>query len=417
MPTRAMSPRAMSTRRPFRERLTRPARADVAIALALGAVLLAGSAAAASGQDRGPLRPLGLLGYALIALSCVALAWRNAAPTATLLVTLVLGVGYESASYPGGPAPLAVVAALYTLAAHGHRLRALGLGLAATALLVGGRALFTHGLESPLLVAFPTTVVAALFAGQLVAGRRARRVEGERQRVETERAREVDTQRRVDAERLRIARELHDVVAHNISLINVQATMGVHLMETRPAEAAAALGAIKTASKQALRELRAILDVLRQADEDEPTRPTSGLAEVDSLARSTRLAGLPVEVVVVGDRRPVPSSVDVAAFRIIQESLTNALRYSGGAPTRVSIDYHPQSLVIDIVDDGDCASGGDGSGPGGAGLGGAGHSGAGHGIAGMTERAAAVGGTLRAGPIGAGGFGVHARLPLGSVAS
>lgn len=378
-----------------------PGRLDVVSGLALAAFMTAATALTVSfGPAQPDLRALGTAGYLLVALGGAVLAFRNAAPTVTFAIALVLGLVYQAAGYPGGPAPLPIVVALYNLAARGYRLRALGLGLAATVLLVGVRGVsVAHGFESPLAAAFPTAVVAALYAGQLVANRRtARRMAAERA-AEAERARELDTQRRIDAERLRIARELHDVVAHNISLINVQATMGVHLMDERPAEAAAALTAIKQASRQALGELRRILDVLRQADEAEPTAPAPGLAGLDAMVHSTGRAGLATRLTVLGTPRQLPSTVDVAAFRIIQESLTNALRYAGSAQTQVTLHYQAASLAVEIVDDGrsEVASAPAGSG---------------HGIAGMRERAAAVGGTLHAGPVNGGGFAVRADLPL-----
>lgn len=377
---------------------------DVMGGFAAAVLITAGTAVTVGNQHiDAPLRTLGPIGYLLVALGGGALALRNCAPTLTFAVTLGLGLIYQATAYPAGPAPLSIIVALYTVAARGERQRALGLGLIATILLIGARGLSgAHGIDSPLLVAFPTLVVAALYAGQLVAGRRIRRREAAQRAEDATRAREQETQRRVDAERLRIARELHDVVAHNISLINVQATMGVHLMDERPGEATAALAAIKAASKHALRELRRILDVLRQAEEAEPTAPAPGLAELDSLIVSTTQAGLPIQVRVLGQPRPLPPTVDVAAFRIIQESLTNALRYAGSAQTRVTLHFHPSSLTVEVADDGDDDTA---SVP----------LGSGHGIAGMRERAAAVGGTLHAEPAANGGFVVCAELPLTSV--
>lgn len=343
------------------------------------------------------LRELGPGGYLLVALGGAALIFRNTAPVMTFAVTLGLGIVYQAVSYQGGPDPLPIVVALYTIAALGGRQRALGFGLLATIVLVAVRSVSTDGFNSPLVIVFPTAVVGALYMGMMVASRRTERLEAAERAEQAERLREQETKRRVDAERLRIARELHDVVAHNISLISVQATVGVHLIDERPAEAAAALAAIKQASKQALRELRRILDVLRQADEAEPTAPAPGLAELDALIISTRHAGLPTELQVRGQRRPLPSTVDVAAFRIIQESLTNALRYASPAETRVTLDYEEGVLNLEVTDDGAAAATALGSG---------------HGIAGMRERAAAVGGSLHAEPLVGGGFSVRATLPV-----
>lgn len=370
------------------------------MAVAVALVVTAGTAAAAAAEPSSShLRTLGPAAYVLVAAGGLVLALRSTAPTATLAATLGLSLGYEASSFPGGPAPLPVVLALYTLAARGHRLRALGLGLGAIVLLVGTRGLVVgDSFSSPLFVVFPTTVLAAVFAGQVMATMRTRRADELQREAAAEQDRQRDTRRQVDAERLRIARELHDVVAHNISLINVQATMGVHLMDTRPEEAGAALSAIKSASKQALGELRRILDVLRQPDEAEPTAPAPGLAQLDALVATTRKAGLPVAVHLLGTPAPLPSIVDVAAYRIVQESLTNALRYAGGSPTRVHLHYRPGCVGLVIDDDGLGAP----TTP----------AGTGHGIAGMRERAAAVGGTLHAGHRSDGGFTVTAELPL-----
>lgn len=376
---------------------------DVTAAVAVTAIVLAGSAATVTAEQSQPYgRVPDLGGYLLMTAAGLALAFRNTAPTATFAVTLGLGMAYQAAAYPDGPDPLPIVVAIATIAAHGYRLRALGLGLLTSVLLVGTRAVsIDRGIDSPLLVASPTAVVVALFVGQLVATRRAQRADIARHRAAADRAREEDTRRQVDAERLRIARELHDVVAHHISLINVQATMGVHLIDTRPADAAAALAAIKTASRHALHELRRILDVLRQADEDEPTAPTPGVDALDALTATLNQAGLPTRLAILGTPRPLPVTVDVAAFRIVQEALTNALRYAGGADTRVTLHYRPDSLTLAVIDDG---------------AGAAVPRGLGHGITGMRERAAAVGGTLTAGAATRGGFAVHADLPLTAAA-
>jgi signal transduction histidine kinase len=380
----------------------RPALLDVLLAIGVAIAVLVGTYAAGSGDGAAShLRHLGPGGYLLAGLGALFLAFRNTAPTATLAATSVFALAYEASSYPGGPAPLPVVLALFTLAVHGHRLQSLGLGLAAIVLLLAVRGLVVgDSFTSPLFVVLPTTIVAALFAGQLSHALQTRRTDREQRTQLAEREREQDTRRQVDAERLRIARELHDVVAHNISLINVQATMGVHLMHTQPDEAAAALTAIKAASKQALRELRQILDVLRAPDDDEPTGPAPGLDQLDALVRAAQQAGLPVELTVTGTPHPVPATIDVAAYRIVQESLTNALRYAAGSRTRVHLDYTDTCLSLRVHDDGGTPHAG------------ATTAGSGHGIAGMRERAAAVGGTLTARPASPGGFTVTADLPF-----
>ncbi|MEO3936959.1 histidine kinase [Dermatophilaceae bacterium Soc4.6] len=374
---------------------------DLLTGVTVGAgVVVATALTAGADVVSAPLRPVGPLAYLLVAASGLALAWRNAAPTTTVLVTVALGVGYQGAGFPGGPAPVPIVLALYSIAHRGARLQSLGLGLLAILALLGARSLAVPGgFASPLLIAFPITVLAALFAGQLVAARRGQRQRTLERQAAAEQAREYDIQRRVDAERLRIARELHDVVAHNISLINVQATMGAHVIATRPAEATEALVAIKSASKQALRELRSILQVLRQADETDPTAPAPGLADLDAMLASTAHAGVDTVLTVSGTRRTLPSTVDVAAYRIIQESLTNVMRYAGPAPVQLQLHYADANLSVQV--DSDIDTGVDPR-----------FGGSGQGIAGMRERAAAVGGTLHAAPDGHGRFLVRADLPL-----
>ncbi|MGH3231144.1 MAG: sensor histidine kinase, partial [Streptosporangiaceae bacterium] len=169
---------------------------------------------------------------------------------------------------------------------------------------------------------------------------------------------------------------------------------------TQPEAVAEALQAIKSASKEGLRELRAILNVLRQADDTDPVQPAPGLAQLDALVAGARRAGLPITVAVAGEPFPLPAAVDVAAYRIVQESLTNVIRHAGPADATVRLRYHRDEIAIDVTDTGT-----------GTGTGAVGAS-AGHGQAGMRERAAAVGGTVQTGPRPGGGYQVTARLPV-----
>jgi signal transduction histidine kinase len=219
------------------------------------------------------------------------------------------------------------------------------------------------------------------------------------QAAEAARTRGEEARRRASEERLRIARELHDVVAHNISLINVQASTALHLIDERPEQARTALAAIKQASKEALGELRSVVDILRQSDEEPPRAPAPSLARLDDLVSRVSAAGLEVLTKVEGDRRPLPAPVELAAFRIVQEALTNVHRHAGAASATVHVTYGERDLTVRVDDDGRGASP-DGGAGGGAG------------IAGMRERVAALGGELEAGPRGEGGFRVLARLPL-----
>jgi signal transduction histidine kinase len=224
--------------------------------------------------------------------------------------------------------------------------------------------------------------------------------------AESRAARRAEERRRVSEDRLRMARDLHDVIGHNISLINVQATMGLDLIDSEPAQARAALAAIKTVSKDALGELRAMLTALRQDEMDAPREPAPGLDRLDELVDLTRAAGLPVVIEVSGHRVALPAAVDLTAYRIIQESLTNAARHAPGAPVTIRITYQPQAVLVEVLDDGHAMTRIGAAG---------GHTFSGEpgsGITGMRERAAALGGRLDAGMRPGGGFRVAARLPL-----
>jgi signal transduction histidine kinase len=220
-------------------------------------------------------------------------------------------------------------------------------------------------------------------------------------RLAAERSQAEETRRRAGEERMRIARELHDVLAHNISLINVQAGVALHLMDEQPGQSRGALVAIKQASNDALGELRSVLDVLRQGDEAPPRTPASGLAHLDRLVAGAEATGLEVRTRVEGTPRPLPAGTDLAAYRIVQESLTNVTRHAGPASATVLIAYGEQELTVQVDDDGRGVAA-DGSG-------------SGNGIRGMRERVAALGGELTTGPRPGGGFRVRARLPLDAV--
>jgi signal transduction histidine kinase len=190
------------------------------------------------------------------------------------------------------------------------------------------------------------------------------------------------------------------VIGHNISLINVQASMGLDLMDSQPEQARAALSAIKSASKEALEELRAMLTALRHDDDVAPRSPAPGLDRLPELIELTRAAGLTVEAEVIGKAPPLPAAVHLAAYRIIQESLTNVARHAGRARVTVRLTYDDADVHVEIDDDGKAPSGGDSA------------TGTGSGITGMRERAAALGGDLSAGFRQGGGFRVSARLPV-----
>ena len=249
----------------------------------------------------------------------------------------------------------------------------------------------------------------AIAAWLLVALAGAEGARGRRERfAQAKRARELQARRQADEERLRIAQELHDVLAHNISLINVRSGVALHLMDEKPEQARIALTAINDASADALREVRSVLGVLRGTGEHAPRAPTAGLVRLDDLISRTTAAGVGVTLEVHGERRPLPASIDLAAFRIVQETLTNIVRHAGASAATVELTYRPDELTVQIDDNGHGPGASDGRREASAG----GREGGGNGIPGMRERAAALGGTLDAGPRPSGGFRVRARIPL-----
>jgi signal transduction histidine kinase len=386
---------------------------DVAVALSTGA-LQVGFTALASQNLRGRL-PLDVLGFALLVAGPVALLGRRRWPLATMVVVAAVTVLFYALGYPFGPAWLALLVAFWTAVTSGQRLAAwLTAALAIPAFvaltaLVGRTPVPSVGG----VVAHLGWLLVVLVAAEVVRIRRERMQEAARTRAEEDR-------RRAGEERLRIARELHDVLAHNISLINVQAGVALHLMDEQPGQSRTALVAIKQASSDALRELRSVLDILRQGG-DAPRSPTSGLDSLDGLVANAAAAGLEVRTRVAGTPRPLPAGVDLAAFRIVQEALTNVTRHAGPATASVLVAYGDDGLTVQVDDDGrgvesaggrqltdsdrqDRRSGQSGQ---------SGRSGrSGNGIRGMRERAAALGGELAAGPRAGGGFQVSAHLPL-----
>jgi signal transduction histidine kinase len=213
-------------------------------------------------------------------------------------------------------------------------------------------------------------------------------------------ASQADQRRRQSEERLQVARDLHDVVGHNISLINVQANVGLKLLDSEPESVRAALGAIKAASKEALEELRTMLSALRRDEDAAPRSPAPGLDRLRELVELTRAAGLGVDLELADEASGLPPAVQLAAYRILQESLTNVTRHAGPARASVRVAYDGAALVLEVTDDGTFRPAGDAL------------TGSGSGIAGMRERVTALGGELSAGPRPGGGFAVRARLPV-----
>jgi signal transduction histidine kinase len=332
----------------------------------------------------------------LVVVAGTVLAWRHRYPRAVLCVSAAAVVAYSLAGWVNGVALLLPAVAMGTLATRLPIRRAVM--WAAVLLVVLEAATVANnpfGAFGGGVNVLPATIAVALLAGIATANRRAY-VGTVRDQVR--RDAERDAERRVDAERLRIARELHDVVAHTMATINVQASAASQVLRDRPEQAAESLTAIRAASKEGLRELRAILNVLRHADEaSDPTEPAPGLDRLDALVAGVRQAGLPVTVTITGEPYPLPAVTGLAAFRIIQEALTNTIRHAGPATAAVTVRYGSDDVFIEITDTGGGAKLTDGSG---------------HGLRGMRERAAAAGGTVEIGPMADGGFRVAARLPV-----
>jgi signal transduction histidine kinase len=374
----------------------------------------------------------------LVVLGGAALAWRQKYPRLVVCVATAATVAYTLPGYENGVPLLLPAVGLVTVATRFPVRHSVPWALTLTVVLMAVTAA-----NNPLgrygggFWIIPANNAVALFVGIAIANRtyvHSARLQAARQAT-------VDAQRRVEEERLRIARELHDVVAHTMATITVQAAAATQLLRDRPDEAAESLKAIRAASKDGLRELRAILDVLRTADSTDesadPTQPVPGLSRLDDLLAGVRAAGLPVTLTVQGRQRGLPAVTDLSAFRIIQEALTNTLRHAGPATAAVTVDYGEAALCVEVTDTGHgltdsaaeaayaayfvgaalpvpasvkrnpvaTSAGPVPASPVSAGAGG-------HGLRGMRERAAAAGGTIDIGPVRAGGFRVAATLPL-----
>jgi signal transduction histidine kinase len=341
-----------------------------------------------------------LAAYLLLAVPAVALIWRNSRPVGVFALAVAGAVGWAALGQIDGAALVPVIVALYWVALARPRRIAVAAGLAgAVAIFVTEGLLGPFGwLGGPNATMWPELLAAGAVGASVAARRQWLAAESDRA-SRAEQAREDETRRRVDAERMRIARELHDVVAHSMAVINVQATAASMQLADDPASAAQALQAIRGASKSGLRELRAILEVLRQVDGGSPVVPVPDLRAIAALTEATSAAGTPTTLEAAEPPVPVPPPVALAAYRIVQESLTNVVRHAGRVAATVSLRHDGGYLYVDVANDGGArpAAFSDGTGAG---------------LAGMRERAAALGGTLDAGPRPGGGFAVRARLPV-----
>ena len=379
-----------------------PWRWAAARVVALELVVVGGTFAVEAG---GP-HPPDATGYLLLALAAGATGLSRWSPLGMLGVALAAALAYVGrGGSEYGPLVLAVMSALY-VAVHPERPRRTVLIGAAT--LLGFYVVAAPSSGAGELVASLVHrlgwIAVPLVLAHAVASARANRAAAEERARLAEQTREEHAQRRVAEERLRIARELHDVVSHSISAINLQAGVAAHVMDERPEQARQALLTIKATSKEALRELRGILGLLRQGDEAEARAPAPSLDQLGGLVEATSQVGVPTRLTVNGPVRRLSPAVELAAYRIVQESLANVLCHAGAASAAVRLSYEDNRLAVEVADDGRARSASEGC-PSATG------NERGLGIVGMRERAAAVGGELEHGPRPDGGFRVCARLP------
>lgn len=365
--------------------------------VALGALLIGNAFIA---PDAGAV---GVLDVGLVVVAVVALALSRRYSVAALGILTADMLILHFRVHAGVSAAFAVLAAVYIAAWQGHRIPA---ALASVVFLGGFLAhdisVAPAGRPGQAIVERTSLLlgwfVAANVAGLVARARRAYLEQVEQRAAEAERTREEMALRRADEERLRIARDLHDTLTHNISVIKVQAGIAVHLARKEGQEPSAVLLAIQEASSAAMRELRATLDVLRTPS----TEDSVGLDRIGELATRTRAAGVPVQVSVSGRPRDVPPDVDEAGYRVVQEALTNVTRHAGSASAQIRVEYAPAQLTVSVIDDGMASPVEPVT--------------AGVGLRGMRERVTGLGGTLDAAPRESGGFAVRATFPLAPAA-
>lgn len=319
-----------------------------------------------------------------------ALYVRRRHPVPVGVVALAAVSAYGALLHRPGPIMLVFVVALYTVVDEGHLAVAIGLGLASVVAFAVADSYTRQGNNGNGATLLHAGWLIAVIVG-VTRNRRAYVAEARARVLAAEQGREEEARRRATEERLRIARELHDVLGHHLSLINVQASAALHRPD--PTRSVQALTAIKQTSRETLRELRTTLGILRQEGEA-PTAPTPGLDRLDELVTTAGRSGLAIRTELT-ETRPLPPEVDLAAYRIVQEALTNVTRHAGATAAVIRVRPDRDDVLVDVEDDGAGAPGPPGNG-----------------ILGMRERARALGGSLTTGPGPDGGFQVRARLPL-----
>jgi signal transduction histidine kinase len=354
----------------------------------------------AEGQWSHDAEGLSAAGVAAAVAIVLPLLWRHRAPH-TVLAFVVVGVFACMATLkPGWSVLLPSAVAIYTVALHGDRLRSLATAGCVVAVTVAVMAVFSdRGVLSTDAAVRLGFLLLALVFGDAVRSRQAVLQAALEREADRDRQRRDEADRRMADERLRIAQEVHDVVAHAMVAINVQAGVAAHVLHKRPGQAETALTEIKRVSGAALTDLRATLGLLRDEGAAAPVHPARELSEVRDLAAPLRAAGIDVEVDLHGPEERVPSAVGGAAYRIVQEALTNVLRHADASAAAVRVAIGARGLEIEVRNDGARVTGGPSNG-------------SGTGLRGMAERAEALGGRVEAGPLPDGGWHVRAVLPL-----
>jgi signal transduction histidine kinase len=342
------------------------------------------------------------VGLALLLVQVVPLLWRRSHPSLVLLLVAAAFGARVLLSFNPGIAGFGLLVAMYSVAAYEVGVRRLFFLVVAGAGFVAGFVVFgVTGNPRSFAITVPSLFfVAAWLIGDYLQTRRAYVSQLEERAARLERERDQDRRLAADEERTRIARELHDVVAHDVSVIAIQAGAARAVQSTRPEAAAQALGLIETTARETLIELNRLLGVLRGGNgATADRRPQPGIGQLPGLVEELRAAGLEVDARVEGETRPLPPAIDLSAYRIVQEATTNVLKHARARRVDIRVQYTETMLALDIRDDGP----GNGADP---------ASSSGHGLIGMRERVALFGGRLHAGRNRAGGFSVHARLPL-----
>lgn len=386
---------------------------DTLLALFIAAAQVQGTMVRIGAPDVVVLRPLADsagLGYVLLIASGLVLIVRRRYPVAIFLGTAVASLIYYALDFPDGPGWLGLYIATYTLTERGDGRRTVGIAAVGIATLAAVWLISARDVQPPAAIGWVFFRIGAAIMsaalGESVRTRRRIAFDAVRRAEQAERTREDEARARVNEERLRIAREVHDTVAHSIAVINIQSGVAAHVIDKRPSDAREALRSIEQTSSRALEEMRAILGVLRG---DERRTPQPGIDQLDELTASAKDAGVDVDVVRQLPPVMVPTVVDSAAYRIMQESITNAIRHVGPTLVRVVLDCPNGDLLrIQVSDVGPRPGVSGGSGDRRADR----RDGSGRGIAGMRERCELLGGELDAGPLPDGGFIVTARLPL-----